>query len=167
MTIIRNTPMLNCTLNGDTIDLLTSRENYARNNIYRATMPARRVNQTLAINTDGSISSQSRTIESELSAVFSRLGAALPNTRRNGRFTNPLTNRAITIRNMQDIRRLETRMQSRRFDQRKQAQQQQQTQRRNGFRLTSSQPSSAYNFGAHTFDTSDFDSAFKYQSVTC
>ena len=110
----RNTPMLNYTLNGDTINLLTSRQQNSAPITYRpATMPpTRRLNQRLSIGTDGSIALQQRTIESELAAMFNRLGATLPNTRRNGRFINPLTNRTITIRNMQDIRRLETRMQA-------------------------------------------------------
>lgn len=154
MPIQQNTPALNYTLNGDTINLITSRQQNSAPIAYRtSTMPpARRLNQRLSINTDGRITSQSRTIEGELSAMFNRLGATLPNTRRNGRFINPITNRTITIRNMQDIRRLETRMQSRRFDQRRNTTRETTTP----LTLLSSQRSEEYNFGVFNFDTSRF-----------
>ena len=101
-----NTRALNRTLNGDTINtslVLSSKRS-------RRTMAPTRPNQRLSISADGTITTHTRTFESELRSMFSRLGAELSNERRNGRFINPITNRAITIRDNTDIRRLERRM---------------------------------------------------------
>lgn len=76
----------------------------------RRTVAPTRPNQRLAISADGTITTHTKTLESGLRTMFARLGAARSNERRNARFANPIMYRTITIRNNDDIRRLERRI---------------------------------------------------------
>jgi hypothetical protein len=102
-----NTRSQNCTLNGDIVIL------YAATSRGRS-MPARtqtRDNQRLIISTTGNVSVQNRNVETDLRAMFARLGATLTNERsRNGKFINPITKRQISVRKQTDISRLEKRV---------------------------------------------------------
>lgn len=149
MSAYSNTRSLNHTLNGDTIN--TSQISTTRP---RRTMAPTRQNQRLSISADGTITTHTRTFESELRSMFSRLGAELSNERRNGRFINPITNRAITIRDNTDIRRLERRMLARSRFNAAQTPPAPQTARIN---FTEVRHSPEYNFGVYKYITPSTD----------
>ena len=109
MPIQSRTRALNCALNGETA-INTSQILSTARPRRRRTMAPTRPNQRLPISADGTITTHTRTFESELRSMVSRLGAEPSNERRNGRFINPITNRAIAIRENGDTRRVERRM---------------------------------------------------------